>query len=59
VSGLRRKKTKNPTKGGRLLPKMEKRVMVLGFLFVWGFFVFFSDVVEIAPLYLAEIVGNL
>jgi len=49
VSGLRRKKTKNPTKGGRLLPKMEKRVMVLGFLFVWGFFVFFSDVVKIAP----------
>jgi len=38
---------------------MEKKVMVLGFIFGFGFFVFFSDVVKIAPPCLAEIEGYL
>jgi len=35
--------------GGGCCQKMEKKVMVLGFIFGLGFFVFFSDVVKIAP----------
>uniref|UniRef100_A0A3N7FGY2 Uncharacterized protein n=1 Tax=Populus trichocarpa TaxID=3694 RepID=A0A3N7FGY2_POPTR len=43
------KKTENPPGGRRLLPKMEKRVMVLGFFLFRVFLYFFPDVVKIAP----------